>query len=76
MNQIVQYNFNYVLSAGGRNWIQVLCNCGPATLIAIMYMLDCGIGELPLDFNLNYHASWLSMGVLGNYFAVNFEKNV
>jgi uncharacterized membrane protein len=57
------------VSAGGRNWIQVLCNCGPATLLAILYILDCGLGELPIDFNDNYHASWLAMGVLGTFAA-------
>ncbi len=44
----------------------MLCNCGPATLLAVIYILDCGAGELPIDFDNNYHAAWLSTGVLGN----------
>ena len=49
--------------------MQVLCNCGPATVLAILYIFDCGIGELPVDFSESYHASWLAMGVLGTFAA-------
>ncbi|XKL65767.1 hypothetical protein PGB90_009187 [Kerria lacca] len=54
---------------GSRNWVQVLCNCGPAALLAIIYILDCGSGEIPVDFDSNYHASWLSMSILGTFAA-------
>ncbi|XP_050666183.1 transmembrane protein 19 [Leptidea sinapis] len=50
---------------GRRNWIQVLCNGGMATHLAILYLIDVGSSEMPIDFNRNYRASWLSMGVLG-----------
>ena len=54
-----------MLVGGQRNWIQVLCNGGMATELAILYILDVGYGQFPVDFQNNYRASWLGMGILG-----------
>ncbi|XP_058806799.1 transmembrane protein 19 isoform X2 [Phymastichus coffea] len=50
---------------GKRNWIQVLCNGGMASQLAILYLLDVGCGERPIDFDKDYRSSWLSMGIMG-----------
>lgn len=49
---------------GQRNWIQVLCNGGMATQLAILYLLDCGSGEHPINFSEDYRSSWLGIAVL------------
>lgn len=54
-------------SGGQRNWIQVLCNAGMATQLALLYMLDVGAGERPIDFIRDYRSSWLTIGVLGEF---------
>jgi len=36
-----------------------------ATELAILYLLDVGYGERPIDFRHDYRASWLGIGVLG-----------
>lgn len=51
---------------GQRNWIQVLCNGGMATQLALLYLLDIGSGERPIDFDKEYRSSWLSIGIIGN----------
>ncbi|KAG7294824.1 hypothetical protein JYU34_006022 [Plutella xylostella] len=50
---------------GQRTWIQVLCNGGMATQLGLLYLLDVGASERPIDFVKDYRASWLSIGVLG-----------
>lgn len=61
------YNKNPLkkISGGQRNWLQVLCNGGMATQLGLLYLLDVGASERPIDFGKDYRASWLSMGVLG-----------
>merc|ERR1712010_176093 len=44
---------------------QVLCNGAMATQLALLYLLDVGSADLPVDFRNQYRASWLGMGVLG-----------
>ncbi|XP_076222706.1 transmembrane protein 19 isoform X1 [Nomia melanderi] len=56
---------------GQRNWIQVLCNGGMATQLALIYLLDVGCGERPIDFDKNYRSSWLSIGILGAFACCN-----
>lgn len=56
---------------GQRNWIQVLCNGGMATQLALLYLLDVGASEKPIDFVKNYRSSWLSVGVLGVFACCN-----
>ncbi|XP_045136021.1 transmembrane protein 19-like isoform X1 [Portunus trituberculatus] len=50
---------------GERNWVQVMCNGGVASLIAWFYIVDCGCGENPVDLIYSYRCSWLSVAVLG-----------
>lgn len=50
---------------GQRNWVQVLCNGGIATHLAVLYLLDVGCEERPVDFSRDYRASWLGLGILG-----------
>ncbi|KAF4532227.1 hypothetical protein B566_EDAN004313 [Ephemera danica] len=50
---------------GQRNWLQVLCNGGLATELALLYIIDSGCGERPVDFASDYRASWLGLGILG-----------
>lgn len=50
---------------GQRSWVQVLCNGGVPTQLALLYLLDVGCGEHPIDFDKNYRSSWLSIGILG-----------
>ncbi|XP_066997968.2 transmembrane protein 19 isoform X2 [Anabrus simplex] len=56
---------------GQRNWIQVLCNGGMATQLALLYLLDAGCEERPIDFSQNYRSSWLGLGVLGAFACCN-----
>ncbi|CAC5411299.1 Transmembrane protein 19 [Mytilus coruscus] len=50
---------------GQRNWVQVICNGGIASMFAMIYMLDNGAGEMPVDFSKEYTPSFFSMAVLG-----------
>merc|ERR1712200_379909 len=36
-----------------------------ATELALLYLLDVGSADLPIDFRHHYRASWLGIGVLG-----------
>ncbi|XP_034948006.1 transmembrane protein 19 [Chelonus insularis] len=56
---------------GQRNWIQVLCNGGMAFQLALLYLLDVGCGERPIDFDKDYRSSWLSIGILGSFACCN-----
>lgn len=44
---------------GQRNWVQVICNGGVGCALALCHIIECGIGERPIDFENNYVASWL-----------------
>lgn len=56
---------------GQRNWVQVLCNAGMATQLALLYLLDCGSGERPIDFGHQYRASWLAVGIMSSFACCN-----
>lgn len=56
---------------GQRNWTQVLCNGGMATQLALLYLLDCGSGERPINFADHYRSSWLGIGVLSAFACCN-----
>lgn len=56
---------------GKRNWIQVLCNGGMATQLALLYLLDCGSSERPIDFSTQYRSSWLSIAVMSAFACCN-----
>jgi len=62
-------NHLFCASGGQRNWIQVLCNGGMATQLALLYLLDLGSGERVIDFYHDYRGSWLNIGVLGKLIA-------
>ncbi|KAL7827777.1 hypothetical protein AOLI_G00309290 [Acnodon oligacanthus] len=50
---------------GQRNWVQVFCNGGVPTELALLYMIEVGPGEMPLDFGKQYSASWMCLSLLG-----------
>ncbi|NXG07513.1 TMM19 protein, partial [Sakesphorus luctuosus] len=50
---------------GQRNWIQVFCNGGVPTELALLYMIENGPGEIPIDFSKEYTASWMCLSLLG-----------
>ncbi|KAM6292640.1 transmembrane protein 19-like isoform 2-T2 [Porphyrio hochstetteri] len=50
---------------GQRNWLQVVCNGGVPTELAILYMIENGPGEIPIDFSTEYTASWMCLSLLG-----------
>ena len=39
--------------------LKVLCNGGMATELSLLYLLDVGSADLPVDFRHHYRASWL-----------------
>ncbi|XP_056132989.1 transmembrane protein 19 [Lampris incognitus] len=50
---------------GQRNWVQVFCNGGVPTELALLYMIEVGPGEIPVDFSKQYSASWMCLALLG-----------
>lgn len=56
---------------GQRNWVQVVCNSGMAIHVALLYILDTGCGERPIDFSEDYRASWLGLALLGTFACCN-----
>lgn len=44
---------------GQRNWLQVLCNGGVGAFLATCHLVECGVGERPIDFQTHYVASWM-----------------
>ncbi|KAM4900927.1 transmembrane protein 19 isoform 1-T1 [Sylvia borin] len=50
---------------GQRNWVQVFCNGGVPTELALLYMIENGPGEIPIDFSKEYTASWMCLSLLG-----------
>ena len=36
---------------GQQNWLQVLCNGGMALELSLLYLLDLGSADLPVDFS-------------------------
>merc|ERR1712098_203366 len=64
--QEVKRGFEEDFKEGGqRNWLQVLCNGGLALELSLLYLLDIGAADLPVDFRHQYRASWLGTAVLG-----------
>ncbi|KAI7789666.1 putative transmembrane protein 19 [Triplophysa rosa] len=58
-------NSNAPAMRGQRNWLQVLCNGGVPTELALLYMIEAGPGEIPVDFGKQYSASWMCLSLLG-----------
>ncbi|XP_041834098.1 transmembrane protein 19-like [Melanotaenia boesemani] len=50
---------------GQRNWIQVFCNGGVPTELALLFMIEVGPGEIPIDFGKQYSGSWMCLSLLG-----------
>ncbi|XP_053718754.1 transmembrane protein 19 [Synchiropus splendidus] len=50
---------------GQRNWVQVFANGGIPTEVALLYMIEAGPGEIPIDFGKQYSASWMCLSLLG-----------
>ncbi|XP_065718757.1 transmembrane protein 19 isoform X1 [Patagioenas fasciata] len=50
---------------GQRNWVQVISNGGVPTELALLYMIENGPGEIPIDFSKEYTASWMCLSLLG-----------
>ena len=46
-------------------------NGGVATELALLYMIETGWGEYPVDFHRRYNVSWLSMAVMGTLAGCN-----
>ncbi|RWS29855.1 transmembrane protein 19-like protein [Leptotrombidium deliense] len=65
--QNIKKKFDAEFKEGGRrNWVQVVCNGGVACELAMLYMIERGIGgEIPINFAHDYNASWFAMAVLG-----------
>lgn len=66
-----QFEEDFKGGEGKRNWLQVLCNTGMALQLAVLYIIDCGCGERPIDFKSNYRSSWLSIGVMASFACCN-----
>lgn len=49
-----------------RGWRQAICNTAVAIQAALLYFLDTGGGERPIDFKQDYRESWFGLAVLGN----------
>nr|CAD7458432.1 unnamed protein product [Timema tahoe] len=68
----VKRRFEEEFKEGGqRNWLQVLCNSGMAMQLALLYLLDVGCEERPIDFTRDYRSSWLGIGILGAFACSN-----
>nr|XP_023423337.1 transmembrane protein 19 isoform X1 [Cavia porcellus] len=49
---------------GQRNWVQVFCNGAVPTELALLYMIENGPGEMPIDFSKQHTASWMCLSLL------------
>lgn len=55
-----------------RNWIQVICNGGVASLFAIIFIYHQGFAaEIPINLVNNYYSSWFALGVMGSIACCN-----
>ncbi|XP_073940031.1 transmembrane protein 19 isoform X3 [Castor canadensis] len=51
---------------GQRNWVQVFCNGAVPTELALLYMIENGPGEIPIDFSRQHTASWMCLSLLAS----------
>jgi len=49
-----------------RNWVDILCSSGMALELCLLYLIDIGSADLPIDFRHQYRASWFCCAVLGS----------
>lgn len=66
-----KFEHDFKEGEGQRNWVQVLCNGGMATQLALLYLLDCGSGERAIDFAKEYRSSWLGIAVMSAFACCN-----
>ncbi|CAB3998820.1 Transmembrane 19 [Paramuricea clavata] len=63
----VKRNIEYDFKEGGqRNLVQVVCNGGVAVAASVLYLVDVGCREQPIDFAHEFNASIFSVAVLGS----------
>lgn len=43
----------------------MFCNGAVPTELALLYMIENGPGEIPIDFSKQYSASWMCLSLLG-----------
>jgi hypothetical protein len=55
----------FLFLGGQRNWCQVISNGAMAAQLALLYLMDVGVGERPIDYIGDYRPSYLGMAVLG-----------
>lgn len=39
--------------------------------LALLYLLDCGSSERPIDFSAHYRSSWLGVAILSSFACCN-----
>ncbi|XP_034483525.1 transmembrane protein 19 isoform X2 [Drosophila innubila] len=66
-----KFEHDFKEGEGQRNWVQVLCNGGMATQLALLYLIDCGSGERAIDFAKEYRSSWLGIAVMSSFACCN-----
>ncbi|EDW73224.1 uncharacterized protein Dwil_GK16775 [Drosophila willistoni] len=66
-----KFEHDFKEGEGQRNWVQVLCNGGMATQLALLYLIDCGSGERAIDFVKEYRSSWLGIAVMSSFACCN-----
>jgi uncharacterized protein (TIGR00297 family) len=54
------------MTDGQRDIFQVLCNGFIPCLFSILYLIDCGPGQRPVDFMYNYNATWYTIAILAS----------
>ncbi|XP_038048871.1 transmembrane protein 19-like [Patiria miniata] len=52
---------------GQRDWLQVISNGGIPTSLAIIYVVDSGFRDLPLDFRSRYDTTWTALALMSAY---------
>ena len=63
---ILEFNKPCFILGGQRDWVQVICNGGVAVAASLLYLMDVGCHEQPIDFAYDFNASIFSIAVLGS----------
>lgn len=67
----LQFKLGNLCVGGQRDWLQVVCNGGVAVVACILYLIEVGSGEQPIDFAQRYNASLFSIALLGSLACCN-----
>ena len=71
------YYYCFFYKGGQRSSLQVVCNGLFSVLFSALYMVYFGLGEMKIDFNKNYTASFCTIAVLGmNLIKIIILKNL